>query len=381
MTCLRRRTPDVLVLSLGYRPNIGGLETFLDDFVRHALALKKRVAIATLQPFTTAIKAASYERSPGLTVRRQRWFGNGLFLRLVTSPTLAFLYTFPAVFLTALRAKIRESPKVVFPQGLVAGAVAIFLFPRKRRVLAIHSDLSFSSSKAAPFVRAILSRQDAVLCLSDLVTSQALRLGAPQRSTHSFTYWIDLQRFDRSDQQEARQELGLPPGFITLFAGRFIEEKGVKVALGAAAKLKDRGITFAFAGTGPEEQAIRERVSSAGNVRLLGALDSERLALAYSAADALLVPSVSEEGFGRVIIEALACGLPVVGARRGGIPEAISSEVGLLVEPDTGVIAESLLALATHPDRCVAMSSKARSFAVERYSEGNARVLDAVLFD
>lgn len=64
----------------------------------------------------------------------------------------------------------------------------------------------------------------------------------------------------------------------------------------------------------------------------MGGIDSDKLPIYYSAADLLIVPSISEEGFGRVILESLACGTPVIGARRGAIPDALDNSVGRVID-------------------------------------------------
>lgn len=371
----RAARPDVLILSLGFRPNIGGLETHLDDLVEYCTAGGRRVLVATLQPFTTPVSAPARERRDLLEVRRYRWFGRGWFFRAARVPALGFLYAFPAML--RVSAAVRGArPRVVYAQGLAAGAAAALVFPRARHVIGIHSDLSFRGA-AGRAAGSILRRFDAVLCISERIRRQCIALGVRPERARVFRYWVDLERFSPRPREEAREHLGLD-GFVALLVGRLIAEKGVAVALDAERRASS--VTFVFAGAGPEETAVRDAISAGRSVRFLGAVAADELAGVYSAADALVVPSTSDEGFGRVIIEALACGTPVVASARGGIPEAITPEVGVLVEPRPAPLAEAIELLRGDPIRLEKMRSAARALAEERYSAANAHIIEEMLW-
>jgi glycosyltransferase involved in cell wall biosynthesis len=80
-----------------------------------------------------------------------------------------------------------------------------------------------------------------------------------------------------------------------------------------------------------------------------------------------VLPSV-EEGLGVVLLEALACGVPIVASRVGGIPEAVTPEVGLLVPPaDPALLGEAIIQLLSDEQRWQGMSQNARSRAEEFY--------------
>lgn len=395
ITCPNRRSPnrrrlrilrsadrecDLLILTLGFSPNIGGLETFLEDFLQFIEPRSIQAVVATLQPFTTPVRAPHWEISGNIEIRRQRWFGNGLFHRVARTPLIAFLYAFPALVLATIPFIFRR-PRTIFAQGLVAGAVARVMYPHRRLVIALHSDLSFGAGPAAAVLHRILIGNAAVLCLSERVREQAIRLGAPKETTQSFRYWVDLTRFRPHNRSMARQTLQLAEGFVVLFVGRLIPEKGTAPALAAAEQLAADDVQVLFVGEGPEAQHVLACRDRSPSVIYRGTLTQEDLPIAYSSADVLLVPSISEEGFGRVIIESLACGTPVIGARRGGIPEALSPEVGILIEPTTQEIVRAVQALRNDPTRLECMARNARPFAEERYSERNAEILVRALFD
>jgi glycosyltransferase involved in cell wall biosynthesis len=103
----------------------------------------------------------------------------------------------------------------------------------------------------------------------------------------------------------------------------------------------------------------------------LGKLDQNELPSYYGAADLLIVPSTHEEGFGRVILESLACGTPVIGSRRGAIPEAMDETVGRLIDVTPENIKEAVEYFYKNPKELKKLSKNARKFAERRYSERN----------
>ena len=367
---------DVLILSLGFSPNIGGLETHLDDLVSELTAQGRSVGVSTLQPFTTAASGLRHEMKPSLEIVRLRWFGRGWFFWLARHPALGFLYTVPPMLAAAVKGR-KFKPTVVYAQGLAAGVAATFVFPRTTRVIGIHSDLDFSGV-AARVVGYVLRSVDAVLCLSERTREQCVTLGVRPEQVTTFRYWVDLERFRPLSKVDAKRRLGLQDRFVALYVGRLIEEKGIDVALEAAALLPD--VIFLFVGAGPEAAHIDRQAAERRNVLHAGSAQPAELPVLYAAADALIVPSVSEEGFGRVILEALACEVPVIASRRGAIPEALTDDVGILIDPSPAALADAIDLLRQEPAKAERMAERTRNFAMDRYSRDNARVIEAVLF-
>jgi len=219
-------------------------------------------------------------------------------------------------------------------------------------------------------VRWILDGADKVLALSNASKKELLSIGVSEKRVSTYTYWIDQDRFRPARRDEAKKALGLEGRFAVLFVGRLIEVKGMDLLIEAARQLKE--ITFVFAGDGPLSGEIKKAAEANPNIVFKGKVTNSMLPDYYSAADILCVPSRNEEGFGRVIIESLSCGTPVVASKRGGITEALDSSVGVLVEPTAAEIVRAIEALYKSPLKLAEMQGRARGYALERFSEANA---------
>src|SRR5207249_5828406 len=98
---------------------------------------------------------------------------------------------------------------------------------------------------------------------------------------------------------------------------------------------------------GPSRGALEDSVAERAlgdRVRFVGRIDDGQLLACYRAADVAVVPSVALEGFGLVVLEALACGTPVIASEVGGLPEVLSPlDRSMLVPPgDAGALADRL---------------------------------------
>ena len=153
------------------------------------------------------------------------------------------------------------------------------------------------------------------------------------------------------DRSAARRALGLPPAAaIVLAVGRLDPVKGLDLLVAAMPFLRERssrGVQLHLIGEGPARASIERLVRERGlreQVVLHGELSSSSLSTWYSSADVVALLSHSE-GCPNVVIEALACGRPVVATRVGGVPELIrEGETGLLVDRrDPAHVADRLL--------------------------------------
>ncbi|MFI5397422.1 MAG: glycosyltransferase [Candidatus Binatia bacterium] len=195
-----------------------------------------------------------------------------------------------------------------------------------------------------------------LLAVSQHLASRAEELGADQTRVRVVPNGIDASTFSPVDQREARRRTGIPETMrLLVCVGNLTPEKGQHIVVEALARLAANGpgaphlvlIGNDQWGAGEYGPQVERRVQQLGmsdRVRLIGSRPQTELALWYSAADLLVLPTF-REGCPNVVREALSCGLPVVASRVGGVPELISSDdVGLLV--DAGDV-ESLAAAIT----------------------------------
>ena len=186
---------------------------------------------------------------------------------------------------------------------------------------------------------------------------------------------VDLDRFAPAPRAEAVAPVEI------VSVGRLVEKKGFPDLLRACRQVKDARPEVPFRlriyGDGPLREdliRLREQLGLADEVELPGERDGEDILRAYRAADIfVLAPCVTadgdRDGVPNVIVEAMACGLPVITTHVGGIPEIVQHGVnGLVAAPrDVAMLAEHLTELLTDPARRRALGDAGRSTVEERF--------------
>ncbi len=158
------------------------------------------------------------------------------------------------------------------------------------------------------------------------------------------------------------------------YAGRLVEEKGVDLLLRAAAGLKR--IRVRILGSGPLRDQLERLAVELGmgkQVEFLPPLPSTQMPDFYRRLDVLVLPSRSRsnwvEQFGRVLVEAMACGVPVVGARSGEIPHVIGDSGLLFAEEDVMGLQEHLARLAADADLRADLAQRGRERVLAHYTQ------------
>lgn len=235
-------------------------------------------------------------------------------------------------------------------------------------------------SLAAPIFRA--ARQ--VTVISSPLLERVQRLGVPASRITVLPMPVSAERF-------APPLHNVRDAGRMLFVGRLIERKGAEYAIRAVGDLRRQGraVRLTVIGDGPERTrlvALIEELGLRQAVDLAGALPHDAIADHYRTASLLLMPAVTDwkgeqEGFGMVLVEAMASDLPVVATRSGGIPDVVTDGVtGLLVpERDAVALAAAAARLLDDPALSTRLADAARADLDRRFSPASlATGFDAV---
>jgi len=364
----------VLQLTVHLFPNIGGVETHLNDLFRSLIKRDWKVFALAYQPLSTKTDWKVFEKEKNLTILRIPWL-KGFFEKLVHYPAIEFLYLVPGLFLVTPFIIIFYKPDILHAHGISASVPAVFwgkIF-KIRSIVSLHSIYTFPKKGLYHnFVKLIFRNCDFVLSLSKKSNEEIQSLGVSKQKSAIFTYWINLEKFKKV--HSAKKTLNWQGQFVVLFVGRLIAEKGIKVLI-EGASLWDKKINLVIVGSGLLENYIQEQAIRFKNISFIGKISQDNLQTYYSGADCLIVPSTSEEGFGRVIIESLACQTPVIASGRGGIPEAMDKTVGRFIDTNAQSIKNEINFLYKNPTVLKDLAGNCREFAERRYSEFNVKTI------
>jgi glycosyltransferase involved in cell wall biosynthesis len=191
-----------------------------------------------------------------------------------------------------------------------------------------------------------------VIVLSQAFADIAEReYGVPAAVIRIIPGGVDCARFAPTQSRTgARAELGLPLNRpLVVAVQRLVRRKGLELLINAADELR-RGqldVLIAIAGRGPLASELADRIRERGleeHVRLLGFVADNLLPTLYRAADLAVVPSTSLEGFGLVVVEALASGTPVLVTPVAGLPEVVAdlSPALVLSDASAGAVARGI---------------------------------------
>src|SRR4051794_451922 len=224
------------------------------------------------------------------------------------------------------------APDVVYAHFLVPSGLAASLASRAPLVVTAHGrDVrnigELPGVKAA--TRRVVRRAARVIAVSHYLRRELeAKLPEARGKVDVVDSGVDLERFTPQPAPDG------PPAFLCI--GSLSERKNV-LRLADAFERLGRG-TLAFAGDGP----LRPRLEHRNGIEVLGATDHSRIPELIARAHVVCGPSLIEP-FGQALLEALACGRPVVATRIGGPPEFVTPEAGILFDPlDVPALARAL---------------------------------------
>ena len=370
---MKNSARKILIISPFFSPNIGGVESHLDDLVSILSKQESQVFVETLSPITTPNVDWSLRAIIGkVQISRTQWYGQGLFPKIEGSQILSMMYLTPAMLYLVLKSFLKYGKiKVVHAHGINAALACILLkwITGAKLVVSIHAIYAFDrNSISTLFIKSILNKADVVLTLSDASANELREIGVASKVSR-FKYWIDLNLFSPRKDGKYKE-------FSVIFVGRLIEKKGVRIFL-ETAKLLPK-INFFIIGSGPLGDIVYSYSKNFSNIYYLGGLSNTDTANEVKKCNLLCIPSLYEEGFGRVTMEAVACGLPIIGANRGGIPEAVNDTVSILGEITIDFLYENIKLMSEDEKYYEGYAGRCRRYALENFSDKNAQtILDA----
>lgn len=244
-------------------------------------------------------------------------------------------YYYPDGVAATLIGKALNKPVVITARGTDINLIPRYAKPRRLILQAAHD--------AAASITVCAALKDAIV-----------GLGATAEKITVLRNGVDLELFRPEDRAQARTAFAMQGQFALASVGHLIERKGHHLVIEALPQLPDAALYIAGAGEEePRLRALAQRLGVAGRVHFLGAMPQARLRTLYNAADALVLAS-SREGWANVLLEAMACGTPVVASKVWGTPEVVAApEAGVLMPTrDATGIARAVAALrANLPER------------------------------
>jgi teichuronic acid biosynthesis glycosyltransferase TuaC len=285
-----------------------------------------------------------------------RWRAEGWSPELVDAH-----YLYPDGVAAALVAERIGVPFVMTARGTDVNVLARMAGPGRR--------IAWAAQKAA-----------AVVAVSSRLKQALVELGM-RNDVVVLRNGVDPELFQPADRAAARAELGWPDGTVLACVGNLVPEKGFTLAIEALAQLP--GATLVVVGDGPhraELEATAARLDVGGRVRFIPVMAQGALPRVYSAADALLLTS-TREGWPNVVLEALACGTPVVGVDVGAVAEMLSNPaVGRVVaQRDPALLAEAVRSLLQSPPPRPLLRQHAERFDWASIARGQMDLFEHIL--
>jgi glycosyltransferase involved in cell wall biosynthesis len=269
-----------------------------------------------------------------------------------------------------------------YPDGVAAAMLGRY-FRKPVVIHALGTDINLIPQRLLPrqMIRWAAQSAAGISAVCQALKDRLVELGVGEDKIRVILHGVDLELFRPPNDREAdRGRLRLArPTLISI--GHLIERKGHHIIIEAMTELPE--FELLIAGDGEMEQTLRQlaqRHRVAERVRFLGHVDQRELKTYLGAADALVLAS-SREGIANVLLEAMACGTPVVTTKVWGAPEVVTEpEAGVLVsERSPGAVALAVRRLfAAYPDRA-ATRRFVESFTWARTTREHLAMLEEVL--
>lgn len=359
-----------LFITNDFGPRAGGIETFVHGLVERLP--NGSVIVYTSAQQNSAEFDAKWLQDYGVEVIRDR--------SKILLPT-------PRVIKVCKQlVKSRKLTKVAFgaaaPLGIMARAMRR---AGAQNIVALTHGHEVWWAKVPPFSFAIrfMSRNiDAITYLGEYTKSEISKAFSKTEVSKlvQIAPGIDVEHFVPTDSSKLRAELGLADKSVIISVGRLVHRKGQDKLIAAlpAIKVEVPNVHLVLVGVGPHQDYL-EKLASKLNVSdcitFIGRINYAELPTYICLGDIFAMPSRSRffglevEGLGIVYLEASACGLPVVGGKSGGAPDAVLiGETGLVVDgTKPAEIASACIELLNNPELCALMGAAGRAWIIENW--------------
>lgn len=340
----------ILFPATHYYPVIGGIETWTQN-IAEGLSEKAEVFVVTGK----VKNQKKEEETNGVKVWRTSLF---VLSNLSASPVFYSLSLLPFVFLKSLTLIKKEKIDILHCQGFLSSLMGFLLFKLTKVPYIV--TVQRLERRGNPVKEMVYRRALCCIGASRAIKGYFEALGA--KNIEVVPNGIDLERFKNL---EAKQH----QGFIVITVARLEKVKGIEYLIRA---VKD--FQLLIIGDGSERKNLENLAKSlnlGSNVRFLGSIPNNNIPKYLADADCFCLPSL-KEGFGIVILEAMAAGLPVVATKIGGILDLIEdNKTGLLVEPkNSEEISQAVFKIYSQPDFAQKLVQNAK-INLERYNWQN----------
>jgi teichuronic acid biosynthesis glycosyltransferase TuaC len=270
-------------------------------------------------------------------------------------------YFYPDGVAAVMLGKYFNKPVVITARGTDINLIPQFRLPRKMILWAAQN-------------------ASGVVTVCNALKDEMVQLGVAADKITPLRNGVDLQRFQPMDRAAARATLGLKR-FTLLSVGLLDPRKAHDLIIKALPALPD--VDLLIAGSGPEKKNLEQLAQELGvadRVTLLGPVPQTELKTYYNAADALVLAS-SREGWANVLLEAMACGTPVVASNVWGTPEVVAApEAGELMPERTpqGLVTALGKLRANYPDHA-ATRRYAERFSWDPTTQGQIDLFHSVM--
>jgi len=269
-------------------------------------------------------------------------------------------YFYPDGVAAVMLAKQLGKPVVITARGTDINLIPRYALPRRQ-------------------IQWAARNTNGMIAVCQALKTEMVALGIEDRRIRVLSNGVDLEQFQPRPRDEVRRKLSID-GPTLLSVGHLIERKGHDLAIRSLAQLPD--VTLMIAGAGPERGALESlarEIGVAERVRFCGLVSQADLPDLYSAADALVLAS-SREGWANVLLEAMACGTPVIASDVWGNPEVVADPAaGLLVQRTPDSIAEGVKRLLLAPPSREDTRHYAERFSWEATTAGQVEVFLAAI--